>query len=451
MKNTYIKILSLHILFGIILYLFRGYGNLFLFGIVIYFVIKIISAPQKLKTIEIIKACTYVLGSEVILRMSGGILFYEAIKYLVIMFAVMGLMYRGFNKKATIYLLYLVLLIPSVYVSLVILDDISNIRKAIAFNLSGPVCLGLSALFCFGAKITKSQLETIVNFTIYPLASTLVYIFIYNPDVSAVTTGTGSNFVSSGGFGPNQVATVLGLGMFLVTVRFFYFSKTKWYRYLDLLLLFLFSFRAIVTFSRGGVITALFMIFAFIFIQYRSMNKKDKSSMLISVFFFLVIAVVTWGFSTIQTNGFIEKRYANQNAVGQEKDDVTTGRGDLFLLEFEEFKNNPFFGIGVGRAKEIRFQKTGIHAASHNEVSRIIAEHGLFGVLAFLILLLAPLFFRMGNRSNVLFYSFYLFWLLTINHSAMRIAAPAFIYALSLLQVVNEKDPVHRKQIIGKG
>ncbi|MCL5128728.1 O-antigen ligase [Algibacter sp. L4_22] len=451
MKNTYLKTLGLHILLGIIVYLLRGYGNLFLFGIVIYFVIKIISAPQKLKTIEIIKACTYVLGSEVILRMSGGILFYEAIKYLVIMFVVMGLMYRGFNKKATIYLLYLILLIPSVYVSLELLDTGSNIRKAIAFNLSGPVCLGLSALFCFGVKISKSQLETIVNFTIYPLVSTLVYIFLYNPDVSAVSTGTGSNFASSGGFGPNQVATILGLGLFLVAVRFFYFSKTKWLKYLDLLLLFLFSFRAIVTFSRGGVITAILMIFVFIFIQYRTMNKKDKRGMLISVFLFMTIATITWGFSTIQTNGFIEKRYANQNAVGQEKDDVTTGRGDLFLFEFEEFKNNPFFGIGVGRAKEIRFQKTGIHAASHNEVSRIIAEHGLFGVLAFLILLLAPLFFRMGNRSNVLFYSFYLFWLLTINHSAMRIAAPAFIYALSLLQVVNEKDPVHRKQIIGKG
>ena len=121
------------------------------------------------------------------------------------------------------------------------------------------------------------------------------------------------------------------------------------------------------------------------------------------------------------------------------------------MLEFESFIEHPFLGIGVGRAKEVRFQKTGIHAASHNEVSRIIAEHGLFGILAFLVLVLAPLFLRLGNKSNVFFYSFYLFWLLTINHSAMRIAAPAFIYALSLLDIVNEKNPVHRKQVIAKG
>ena len=30
----------------------------------------------------------------------------------------------------------------------------------------------------------------------------------------------------------------------------------------------------------------------------------------------------------------------------------------------------------------------------------------------------------------------------------MRIAAPAFIYALSLLNFVNEKPIVHRKQVI---
>jgi hypothetical protein len=450
MKNTYLKTLGLHVLLGTIVYLLRGYGNLFLLGIVIYFVLKIINAPKKLKAIEVIKACVYVLSIEVLLRMSGRVLFYEAIKYLVIIFVFMGLVYQGFNKKGTSYLLYLLFLIPSVYVSLELIDADTNIRTAIAFNLSGPVCLGVSALFCYGIRVSKLQLETILNYAIYPLVSTLVYIILYNPDVSVVATGTASNFASSGGFGPNQVATVLGLGMFLVTVRFFYFSKAKGLKYLDLFLLFLFSFRAISTFSRGGVLTAILMIIAFVFIQYRVMSKKDKSGMLVSVFVFVVIAAVTWGVTANQTNGFIEKRYANQNAVGQEKSDVTTGRGTLFLLEFEEFIKNPLFGVGVGRAKEIRFQKTGIHAASHNEVSRIIAEHGLFGVFAFLILLLTPLFFRIGNRSNVLFYSFYLFWLLTINHSAMRIAAPAFIYALSLLQVVNEKNPLHREQVIAK-
>ncbi|WP_282069493.1 O-antigen ligase family protein [Olleya namhaensis] len=447
MQNNYLKFLGLHVLIGAFIYLLRPLGNLYFVGVFFFFFIRIISAKQQLKGFEIVRACAYILSAEVILRMTDSGPFYEASKYLVILFSVMGLFYNGFNKKATSYLLYIVLLIPAVYVSLYLLDIGTNIKKAIAFNLSGPVCLGIAALFCYGVRITKTQLESIINFAIFPLVSTLTYVIIYNPNVAAVSTGTGSNFAASGGFGPNQMSTVLGLGLFLMTVRFFYFSKTKVLRYLDLVLVLVFAFRAIVTFSRGGVWTAILMIIAFIFVLYRTMDKSRKTKMLLSVVVFLGIGVVTWGISANQTNGMIEKRYANQNARGQEKSDVTTGRGDLFLAEFDEFIENPFLGVGVGRVKDLRFQKTGIHAASHNEMSRIIAEHGLLGVFAFSILLVVPLLFRIGNRSNVLFFSFYLFWLLTINHSAMRIAAPAFIYALSLLHIIDDKPSLHRKQI----
>ncbi|QCE40097.1 O-antigen ligase family protein [Psychroserpens sp. NJDZ02] len=447
MQKNYLKLLGLHVLIGIFIYLSKALGNLYFYGIVFYFLIKIISAKQQLKSLEVVKACAYIVGAEVILRMTNSGPFYEASKYLVILFSVLGLFYNGFNKKAVSYLLYLLLLIPGIYVSLYLLDIGVNIRKAIAFNLSGPTTLGVVALFCFGLKITKKQLKMIINYMLFPLVSTLAYVIMYNPDVASVSTGTGSNFAASGGFGPNQMATVLGLGFFLMTVRFFYFSKTKLLRYIDLAFVLLFAFRAIVTFSRGGVFTAIIMIVAFIFLLYRTMDKTNKNKMLLSVVAFLIIGVATWIISASQTNGMIEKRYANQNAMGQEKSDISTGRGGLFLEEFEEFIDSPFLGVGVGRVKDLRFQKTGIHAASHNEMSRIIAEHGFLGVLAFSILLVVPLFFRMGNRSNVLFFSFYLFWLLTINHSAMRIAAPAFIYALSLLHIIDEKPGLHRQQI----
>ncbi|MFT5848946.1 MAG: hypothetical protein ACI902_003026, partial [Psychroserpens sp.] len=58
-----------------------------------------------------------------------------------------------------------------------------------------------------------------------------------------------------------------------------------------------------------------------------------------------------------------------------------------------------------------------------------------------------PLDMRSRNRKNYFFFAFLAFWFATINHSSMRIAAPAFIYALALLNVVNEKNPIHRKQL----
>jgi O-antigen ligase len=113
--------------------------------------------------------------------------------------------------------------------------------------------------------------------------------------------------------------------------------------------------------------------------------------------------------------------------------------------ELKMFFENPVLGVGVGKNKELRQSQTGIDAASHNEMTRMLAEHGALGVVCLLILLLTPLYLFLIDRQNVLALSFFIFWLLTINHAAMRLAAPAFVYALSLLKVYREAPLVHRK------
>ena len=148
---------------------------------------------------------------------------------------------------------------------------------------------------------------------------------------------------------------------------------------------------------------------------------------------------MTWLISSVRTMGLIDLRYANKDAAGRIKEDLSTGRQELITSELTFFVNNPILGIGVGKTREYREEKLDILAASHNEISRLLSEHGVFGLIALIILIVTPLFYRIGNRKNYLFYSFFGFWFLTINHSSMRVAAPAFIYALSLLNVVYEK------------
>src|SRR5690606_392753 len=99
------------------------------------------------------------------------------------------------------------------------------------------------------------------------------------------------------------------------------------------------------------------------------------------------------------------------------------------------FLDNPIFGVGVGKNREERIEMTGIAAASHNEVTRLLAEHGMLGLFALLILVFVPLNLYPANKQNIFLLSFFFFWALTINHAAMRLAAPAFVYALSLLKV----------------
>ncbi|WP_166963625.1 O-antigen ligase family protein [Yeosuana marina] len=442
MKLTlYYKLLLFHALLGVLIFVFKPLATIYFFVMTIFFSYKILMVSKNKKTFYVLIACAYVVGIEVFLRMNNGTFFYEASKYLVIVFIIMGLVSNSFKNQALIYVVYLLLLIPGIFVAVTDMGFETDIRRAIAFNLSGPVCLGISAIFCYKRSIRFKQLKIVLLAFLLPLVSTLVYLFLYTPDLASVITGTESNFATSGGFGPNQVATVLGIGIFVLTVKFFMYQSSFLSRLLDLVLLGLFAFRAIITFSRGGVITAMIMIICFLVLYYWNVNFRTKVRLKKYLLIFLGLMVFTWIFSSIQTGGFIDKRYANEDAAGREKEDVTTGRTDLIAFELNEFINHPFLGIGVGKVKEVRLDETGVEAASHSEMSRIVAEHGLLGIFAFLILLITPLAFRLHNKSNLLFYSFYLFWLLTINHSAMRIAAPGFIYALCLLNITYEKPP----------
>ena len=269
----------------------------------------------------------------------------------------------------------------------------------------------------------------------YPLMATLVYMYLYNPSVKDVVTNTESNFETSGGFGPNQVSTILGLGIFLFFVKIVLSSKTVLIRNINVLFFVIITFRGIVTFSRGGVITGFVMIIIVVLLLLYYTKSQAKSKVVMLVVFGLFALVGIWSYSSIQTSGLIDKRYANQDARGREKLSKLTGRERLIESEFKMFLDNPIFGIGVGKNKEYRLETTGIDAASHNEITRMLAEHGMFGLFGLIILLITPMVLYLNNQQNIFVFSFVVFWILTINHAAMRLAAPAFIYALSLLKV----------------
>ncbi len=446
-NNKYLWLIALHVLIGALVFALKVLSKVYFIVLLIFFINKIVNSQKSTRSTQILIACAYVVGCEVFFRMTGGNIGYEAAKYMVIGFVFIGMLFDGISTKSFPYFIFLILLFPSVFVTGANATFDTNIRTAIMFNLSGPICLAFVALYCYDKKIYFQDLKNILLAALLPLISTTVYLFLFTPSTRDIITGTYSNFATSGGFGPNQVATALGLGMFIVATRYFLISQTLGMKIVNLFILGIIAYRGLVTFSRGGIYTAVIIIISFLFIYYQNSKRNVKQRIVKSLFLFLGLILLTWVFSSIQTGGLIEKRYANQDAAGREKEEIATGRAKLISFELEEFISNPFLGVGAGKIKELRFEKEGRAAASHNEISRILGEHGMLGVIAFLIIFFVPLFYRMRNRKNIFFYSFYLFWFLTINHSSMRIAAPAFIYGLSLLNISYEKPIVHRKQV----
>ncbi len=436
---SYLGLVLIHVFIGLAIYAFEGFSKLYYFvflGFFLYLIVK-----NRNKNHEVLYACAYVIGSEVFVRMTGGAIFYEAAKYEVMAFCMIGMLYEGFSKNGVGFFIYLLLLAPGILVSSETLGFDTNIRTAIAFNLSGPVTLGVAALYAYKKKVTRFQLSNIGLAAFLPLISTAVYLFLYTPSLRDVVTNTESNLAASGGFGPNQVSTLIGLGVFLAFSRLLFHSQNLLLLGVNIFLFALMGFRGLVTLSRGGIYTGLAMCLLILFSVAVRSNAKIRGQLVIFIMIVSFAGFTTWLYSSYQTRGMLDLRYASKDAAGRSDKDISTGRFELFSTEIEAFKEHPFMGVGVGKNKELREIQTGMEIASHNEISRIISEHGILGIIAMSILFFTPLIYRIKNRKNFYFLSYLAFWFLTINHSSMRLAAPAFLYALSLLDIQEVRVP----------
>lgn len=413
----------------------KAYSILIVFFGILYII------RNKNKNNEAIFWSAYLVGAEVLFRMAGGMIFYELPKYAVLLFLFVGLVVEKRSHHISLsYLIYILLLL--IGIAFVDIPFNESIRKTVAFNLSGPILLGVSALYFYRRRLTLSTLMDMLFYMLLPIISTLSLLYFKTPDISDISFGSGASFEASGGYGPNQMATIIGVGVFIVAVHLFLKQRIFALFSIDIFLFAYLIFRGLITFSRGGMITAFLAVSLFTY--YYILSRENKILNLAKYAGLLVLfGVVLFMYTSNATGGMLENRYANKTAAGITKSDITTGRATLFMSEMSAFLEHPFFGIGVGGGKFYRMEELDIRAASHNEMGRLISEHGLIGIVALFILILVPIrhIGKQPNLARAFLGSFLIFWFLTINHSAMRIAFPGFIYGLSVVIIIfNEKE-----------
>ena len=222
--KNYLALILLHFLLGIGVFYVPFLAKIYVF--IMLFVSLFILYKTQNKKNEVLYICSYIVGSEVFFRMTDAVPNHEFGKYSIIVFMILGIIYSGFSKLATPFWIFLALLIPSLIIAS---DSISydlDFRNKIAFNISGPVCLGIASIYAIGKKITVSEVGDLLLLIGLPIISMAVYTSLYTEDIKSALIGTGSNSDLSGGFGPNQVATIFGLGMFVFFVRSVLYSKS---------------------------------------------------------------------------------------------------------------------------------------------------------------------------------------------------------------------------------
>ena len=110
-------------------------------------------------------------------------------------------------------------------------------------------------------------------------------------------------------------------------------------------------------------------------------------------------------------------------------------------IDLNIFFDHIFTGVGPGQATDLReVYGYGKSVVAHTEYSRMLAEHGILGLFSLLIFLgisMTYLLLSCSTKSKFIKILFGGLAILTLSHSAMRLAMPSFIYGFLF---INYKD-----------
>lgn len=374
---------------------------------------------------------------------------YELGKYLLLFLCPLGLlMSRNFTAKGSLGLIIIVLAIPAA-----LFDESGKVVfNDIKFNLLGLLNIGTAIWFFSAITINLKTLISWSKLMLYPIIAVLFFTVIRTPDLDSVEFDLGANFATAGGFGSNQISTILGLGVFLLASCILLSYRITGYKWMDLILLALITVQGLLTFSRGGMIGGFFGIIVLMYYLTR-LSLKERKKMAIpnfkkyviplGILLFLVMAVansITGGMLLLRYKGETQGTLAGSADKNLNK--ITTNRSDIFLEDVKLFTEYPAMGVGVGASTFLRDDYKGY--APHVELSRLLAEHGVLGLIIFILFLIVFILNRNAapdNISKALLVACYLIGFLATFHSATRTYITPLLMGVSCVGIFQIARP----------
>ncbi len=379
-------------------------------------------ATSKKRQLDIAMLAAYIAGAEVLWRMSQAAIFWETGKYAVTALMVVGLLRSHRSRSIGMPVLYFALLVPGMLVAYEAVFNLATARNVISFNLSGPLCLAAAACFFRQYRMSRSDLGQILVAVVGPLISigTLTALGTYRS--SSIAFRVASNFETSGGFGPNQVSSALSVGVLASFLLLVTLADLRVRRRVMLFAAMVFcAAQSAMTFSRSGLYMASLAVVgaSLCLLGDRAGRRLVIGSTLAIALAFGVIAPRLISF----TGGALEARFQETN---------TTGRADLMQDDLQIWFQRPVLGVGVGQASSNRLIRNA--GLTHNEWTRLLAEHGVFGLASMLVLLgmMVGNVPRSRGALDKAVVTGLLIWgaaFLAVNE--MRIVAPSFLIGLA--------------------
>jgi hypothetical protein len=367
-------------------------------------------------------SAAYITGAEVFWRMRKAEIPWEIGKYCIVLICVIALIRSGRLRRFGLPTAYLLLLAPSCLLTAAALAD-TETRDQLSFNLAGPIALAVCTIFFSNLRMTRTQLQWLCVFVIGPAAGIATVGALNIQAFSPIEFGGGSNAIASGGFGPNQVSAALGLAIVMVSL-FLILGRLRLVMVGAMIALMMFLVgQCAVTFSRAGLYLAIASIAAAVFFLFQDSRYRRRILLAGVVVVGLLIQVVIPRLQDV-TGGAVTGRFQNADS---------TGRVELMAADIETFELNPLLGVGPGLGGAARAKAYYVTTA-HTEYTRMLAEHGVFGLAAIGVLLaIAFLDLRRGNdrRRQAFAAALLVFSLMYLAVDATRMVAVSFTFGLA--------------------
>lgn len=364
----------------------------------------------------------YLVGAEVLWRMAQVPVYWEFGKYGSALIAIVALIRRENYVIPKLPLIYFAVLIPGCAFAFYE-RSLSAAQEVVSTQISGPFFLAIACWFFSYCTFDQFKLRNLLFTIIVPLLSVAFATFFFTISNDEITFTGESNFATSGGFGPNQVSAMLGLGVFVSFASLLIFQNPLRVQVYLMIAAILFAAQSVMTFSRGGIYNAIGAIVVVILleIQRPSMAAKRAIPLIASAFVFVALI---FPILDNYTGGMLGDRFDDTN---------TTSRLEIAQSDIRLLLENPMYGVGVGNSADSRSRFLDRSAMSHTEFSRLLSEHGILGVLALLmlILMLVVNFRKQRTVMGRAFAAGCAVWCcLFMTNVAMRLAAPSFVWGL---------------------
>lgn len=390
----------------------------------------------------LLTVAAYIPGAEITWRQSQVPIPYLLAVYLLIGISVMAVASGTdhVTRSGRLALLYILLLIPASLVTYSVAP--SSARKLIAFSLAGPAALAalviLFSQLVIGQALYRRLLWTLLISGVGPLTIALTAISDYIGNFGAIEFDTESNFITSGGFGPVQVSSVLGLSA-LVAVLLVFAESEIVPRVLAGILGLASGAQSLLTFSRGGMTATAIALAGLVIVHTRDREHRRRVLIVVGLAVVVVFTVIIPRLETF-TGGKFQERFSS----------TKTGRTTLASGDFELFENNIWLGAGAGMSKfrripydvcMLRTDRCNLESASHTEFTRMLAEHGLSGLAAIIVMgVLARQAMRRAGPSMGLTVTMILWSVAQMAYANLRVAAVPFAFAFGFLPVRDDAD-----------